>query len=72
MTDIDQIFENQPKVLNPDEAAKLVGVERGTVYDWRYRPEKYNIPEGMTYKFGSKLRVRTDLLKAWYISRCSA
>jgi hypothetical protein len=70
MTDIDQIFENQPTVLNPDEAAAIAKVKRETVYDWKYRPEKYEVPEGMIFKFGRKVLIRTDIFKAWFISRC--
>jgi hypothetical protein len=71
MKDLASLFENQPKVLSPDMVAALIGIKRETVYDWNYRPEKYNIPAGMLIKFGKKLLVRTDFLETWFISRCS-
>lgn len=71
MTNLDEIFENQPKFLSPKQAAELVGGSRDTVYDWQYRPEKYDIPKGMILKFGRKVLIRTDIFKKWFISRCA-
>lgn len=71
MTNLDEIFENQPKFLSTDSAAELVGSSRATVYDWKYRPEKYGIPKGMFITFGRKVLIRTDKFKEWFISRCA-
>ena len=71
MTNLDEIFENQPKFLSPEKAAELSSSSRVTVYDWKYRPEKYAIPNGMFVKFGRKVLIRTDIFKQWFISRCA-
>ena len=71
MNDLGEIFDKQPKVLSPEQAAELIGSTRATVYDWHYRPTKYGIPDGMIIKFGRRLLVRTDLFKDWFLSRCA-
>lgn len=71
MTNLAEIFDNQPKLLSPEQAAGLVGGSRDTVYDWKYRPKKYDIPKGMFIKFGRKVLIRTDVFKKWFISRCA-
>lgn len=72
MTNLAEIFENQPKLLTPEQVAENYLVSRTTVYDWKYRPEKYAIPRGMFIKFGRKLFIRTDIFKEWFISRAES
>lgn len=68
---IKSIFENQPKTLSPERAAELIGYARATVYDMHLRPWNYKIkaPNEMFFKNGRKLRVVTDKLEKWLISR---
>jgi hypothetical protein len=71
VTNLEQVFENQPKFLTPKALVALGMVARDTVYDWHYRPDKYGVPEGMFLKNGRKLLIRTDMFKKWFISRCA-
>lgn len=66
----DELFDNQPKFLSPEALAKLLGISQSTIYDWKYRPNKYGIPKGMFLKFGRRLLIRTDIFEKWFISRC--
>lgn len=68
---IKSIFENQPKTLNPEKAAELIGFERSTIYDMHARPWNYDIksPDELFFKNGRLLRVVTDKLEKWLISR---
>lgn len=70
-TEIDALFENLPKLLSPKmiEAAGIAAAS--TVYDWKYRPEKYECPSTMfaikrTAK--SRLKIHRDILKDWISS----
>lgn len=65
------IFENQPSIINVERAAKLIGFARRTIYDMRLRPWEYEIhsPDKMFLKNGRHLRVVTNELKKWLISR---
>lgn len=71
MTTVEQLFENQPKLISPQTAADLLGFKRGTIYDMYYRPFKYDIrdPGQLFIKTGRPLKVVTDRLKDWLISR---
>lgn len=53
------------KLLRPNEVSKILGVSTETVYDWKYRAKKRNIPTGMFVKISTMLFVRSDLLKMW-------
>lgn len=65
------IFENQPKTISPEKAAELIGVKRSTIYDMHHRPWNYDIksPEALFFKNGRLLRIVTDKLEEWLISR---
>jgi hypothetical protein len=69
MSEADQIFDNQPKVIRPEIAAKLIDMAQETIYDMKYRPQKYGVRREMFLKRGSRLYLRTDILKEWFISR---
>lgn len=71
VSNLGDLFDNQPKLLSPEQAAEIIGSSRATVYDWHYRPTKYGIPEGMIIKFGRKVLIRTDLFKEWFLARCA-
>jgi predicted DNA-binding transcriptional regulator AlpA len=71
MSGLESIFENQPKILSPEQAALLIGSTRSTIYDMNYRPRKYGAPKEMFIKNGRRLLVRTDIFKQWFIERAS-
>ena len=64
-----QLFENLPELLTPEIAARALQTTRGTVYQWHYRPKKYDITDGLFLKLGRKLLIRREVLKTWVLSR---
>lgn len=56
-------------LLRPDQVANLYGIQRSTVYDWKMRPKKYSVPQGLFIKFGARLLLRRDLLEQWILER---
>ncbi len=63
-------FRALPDLLSPREASQLLRVKYKTIYDWRYRPEKYKTPENLFHKFGG-LKVRKEVLRQWWLNRNS-
>lgn len=53
------------KLLRTHEVSKILGVSQETIYDWKYRAAKKNIPVGMFVKISSMLFLRSDILKVW-------
>lgn len=63
-------FENLPELLAPKDIEKaLPSTKKSTVYDWRYRPAKYDVPNDLFVEFGQKIFVRRDVLKRWVNTR---
>ena len=69
--DTSQLFENLSELLTPEMAAEVLHTTRATVYQWRSRPRKYGVPDGLFVTLGRKLLLRRDVLKTWVLSRCS-
>ena len=69
ITAILKLFDNQPDLLSPKTVAEIIGLSVTTIYDWKYRSSKYDIPEGMLFKFGRRLKVVKPILIKWLISR---
>lgn len=67
-TDI-KLFENLPELITPDQVAQVLHTTSGTIYQWKSRPRRYGVPDDLFLKFGRKLLVRRDALKAWVLSR---
>ncbi len=53
------------ELLRPQEVSRILGISTETIYDWKYRAKKRNIPFGMFVKISSMLYVRSDLLRDW-------
>jgi hypothetical protein len=66
---LQRLFENLPELLTPEMLAEVLHTTRGTVYQWKSRPKKYGIPDGLFLKLGRKLLVRREVLKAWVLSQ---
>lgn len=67
--EIDQIFENLPKILRPQKVASVLGLSIKTIYDWHYRQKERRVPLGLFVKFNRSLYLRTDILKEWIASQ---
>jgi hypothetical protein len=65
------IFDNLPEYISPDEVTRILPIARSTIYDWVYRPKKYQVPDKLIVKFGRKILIRTTELKKWLVSRGS-
>jgi hypothetical protein len=57
------VFENQPVLMKATEFCSRFGYSIKTIYEWKYRPKKNNVPENLVVKFRGKLFIRTDILK---------
>lgn len=66
---LEPLFDNLPTLLTPKMAADLTHSSIKTVFDWRYRPAKYGVPDDMFVKGGRKLFLRRDLFTRWFFSR---
>lgn len=64
------LFDMEPDLVSTDRVAELLAMSRETIFQWKCRPEKYGTPPDLFHKFGRRLYVRRDILKAWVISRC--
>ena len=42
---IEPLFENLPEILKPQKAALILGVSVKTIYDWKYRQKRREIPD---------------------------
>lgn len=59
-------------LMRAHDVASLLGVSLETVYDWKYRSKKKNIPDGTFVKINEMLFVRSDLLRTWLNSRTTS
>ena len=65
------VFDNLPEFISPQMVAEVLPYEASTIYDWKYRPAKYDVPHNLFQakkKKGEKLLLRRDVLRAW---KCS-
>lgn len=65
------LFENLPKLLSPENVESLGIAAIATVYDWKYRPEKYGVPSLLfapKRTKGSRLKINRDTLREWITS----
>ena len=65
----EQLFENLPDLLRPEQAASVLGVAVATIYDWRYRLHSNKVPKELFLKFNRFLFLRTDVLRRWIVSQ---
>lgn len=68
----DWLFDNLPRLIRPDAAAKFFGLSIKTIYDWRYRGESRGVPRELFLKINRTLYLRTDTLREWISSQNSA
>lgn len=62
------LFENQPELLRPHSVAKLLGISVKTIYDWKYRGKKRNVPSDLFLSLNRSLFINTKVLKSWLLS----
>ncbi len=64
-------FDNLPEFLSPADIEGLGFAKASTVYDWKYRPRKYDVPELLFMpkrSRNSSLKVSRDKLREWVAS----
>lgn len=66
------VFENQPELIKASDFCKRYGYSMKTIYEWKYRPKRNRIPEGLVVKFRGKLFIRTDILGSLIASTISS
>jgi predicted DNA-binding transcriptional regulator AlpA len=67
----DLLFENSKALLRPKDVSEILGISTKTVYDWKYRRKRRQIPEQLFLKLNGQLFIRTDILKGWFASENS-
>jgi hypothetical protein len=68
VVDSGPLFEKKieaSEVLFAEQAAQIAGCKLSTVYDWKYRPHTYGIPQGMIGKRGRRLVIKASLFQLW-------
>lgn len=63
------LFDSRIEFLEAKEFCQIFGYKISTVYDWKYRPKKNNIPNHLFVKFRRKLHLRTDVLRRMFLSQ---
>ncbi|MCB0415381.1 MAG: hypothetical protein KDD50_13680 [Bdellovibrionales bacterium] len=63
------IFDNKIEFLEAKEFCRIFGYKISTIYDWKYRPKKNNVPDNLFVKFRRKLHLRTDVLRLMFLSQ---
>lgn len=63
-----KLFENEPELLRPRSVAKLLGLSVNTIYDWKYRGKKRNIPCDLFISVNRSLFINTKVLRRWLLS----
>lgn len=64
-------FDNLPELISPQQIEATGLYAASTVYDWKYRPETYNVPADLFLPRRTargKLKIRRDILKSWVSS----
>lgn len=59
----DGVFENQLPLMTAAEFCSRFGYSIKTIYEWKYRPKRNGVPNGLVIKFRGKLFIRTDILR---------
>lgn len=65
------LFENWEKLMRIEDASRTYRIPKATFYDWKYRSEEKQIPQGLFVKFRRRLFIRTDVLNHWLESQVS-
>jgi hypothetical protein len=56
------VFEKQLNLMKASEFCERFGYSLKTIYEWKYRPKRNNVPADLVVKFRGRLFVRTDIL----------
>jgi len=59
------LFNNLPELIRLDVLAKILGISKKTLYDWRYRRKTRNLPEKLFVKICGNIYARKDVLCLW-------
>ena len=65
----EKFFEKLPALLRVEAVASLLGISIKTIYDWKYRRSKRDVPLNLFVKFNGKLFINTEALKRWMIAQ---
>lgn len=68
----DPFFENLKGWMSPKEVSAHFGVSILTIYSWKAKSKRRNVPEGLFVKFNRKLYLRTSVLINWISSQNSS
>jgi hypothetical protein len=66
---IDQMLPLEKELMRASDIASKLGLSKETIYDWKYRSKKKQIPVGMFVKIGKMLFINTKVLKSWLESK---
>lgn len=66
---IGNFLNTEKELIRAIDLANHLGLSKETIYDWKYRSKKKEIPAGMFIKIGKMLFIRTSILKIWLNSR---
>jgi hypothetical protein len=58
----EMFFENQNPLITAREFCSQFGYSIKTIYEWKYRPKRNKVPDGLVVKFRGKLFIRRDIL----------
>lgn len=67
-----KFFENSFELITPEQAAEMLNLSVTTIYGWKYKSAKLNVPDGLFIKFQRRLYLRIEVLKAWVTSQNSS
>lgn len=63
------LFENRKGCMKISEFSERFGYPVKTIYDWKYRPKKYQAPKNLFLKFNREIFVRLDVLHSWLVDQ---
>lgn len=64
-----ELFENQKGWMRPKEVSSILGIPVPTIYDWKYRAEKKNVPKDLFVKLNGQIFIRKKVLLTWICSQ---
>ncbi len=58
-----EVFDNQVALIKASEFCSRYGYSMKTIYEWKYRPRRNKVPDGLVVKFRGRLFIRLDILR---------
>lgn len=66
---LERFFDKLPALLRAEAVASALGISIKTIYDWKYRRNKREVPVNLFVKFNGQLFINTEALKRWMIAQ---